>query len=112
VPVLQIPVTSADHKQGDPQASVTLVEYGDYQCPVCGLAYPLAGGFDRDSAEAWLQKGREVARAVAPGSAICGAGAAAKAASASRTSRSSTARRSLRARSAFHSATAGQCSRV
>jgi len=26
---------------GDPNAPVTLVEYGDYQCPSCGLAYPV-----------------------------------------------------------------------
>ena len=39
--ILQIPVTSADHIQGDPHAHVTLVEYGDYECPSCGLAYPI-----------------------------------------------------------------------
>jgi protein-disulfide isomerase len=38
--LLQIPVTSADHIQGDRHARVTLVEYGDYECPACGLAYP------------------------------------------------------------------------
>jgi protein-disulfide isomerase len=39
--ILQVPVTSADHIQGDPHAHVTLVEYGDYECPACGLAYPI-----------------------------------------------------------------------
>ena len=39
--ILQIAVTSADHIQGDPHAHVTLVEYGDYECPACGLAYPI-----------------------------------------------------------------------
>jgi len=39
--VLQIPVTAADHIQGDPHAHVTLVEYGDYECPACGPAYPI-----------------------------------------------------------------------
>jgi len=29
-----------DHVQGDPKAVLTLVEYGDYQCPFCGAAYP------------------------------------------------------------------------
>ncbi len=31
---------SRDHVQGDPNATLTLVEYGDYQCPFCGAAYP------------------------------------------------------------------------
>ena len=34
-------VTASDHMQGDVQAAVTLVEYGDYQCPACGEAYLL-----------------------------------------------------------------------
>lgn len=38
---LQIPVTEADHAKGRPDAPVTLVEYGDYECPHCGAAYPV-----------------------------------------------------------------------
>jgi protein-disulfide isomerase len=30
-----------DHIQGASSAVVTLVEYGDYQCPFCGDAYPI-----------------------------------------------------------------------
>ena len=36
---LMIPVGSDDHVQGAPASPVTLVEYGDYQCPYCMKAY-------------------------------------------------------------------------
>jgi protein-disulfide isomerase len=38
---LRTPIGPHDHAQGDPDASVTLVEYGDYECPHCGRAYPI-----------------------------------------------------------------------
>ena len=38
---LTIPVSAEDHAQGDANAKCTLVEYGDYQCPYCGEAYPI-----------------------------------------------------------------------
>lgn len=39
--MLKIPVSSKDHIQGNDQAPLTLVEYGDYECPYCGMAYPI-----------------------------------------------------------------------
>lgn len=38
---LTLPVSDRDHIQGNPKAKVTLVEYGDYECPHCGRAYPI-----------------------------------------------------------------------
>jgi protein-disulfide isomerase len=38
---LKPPVSEHDHVQGDPNAPLTLVEYGDYECPHCGRAHPI-----------------------------------------------------------------------
>ncbi|MEO8770808.1 MAG: thioredoxin domain-containing protein [Ferruginibacter sp.] len=34
-------VNPRDHQLGNAHASITLVEFGDYECPHCGIAHPL-----------------------------------------------------------------------
>ena len=38
---LTTPVGAGDHIEGKTSATITLVEYGDFQCSHCGEAYPL-----------------------------------------------------------------------
>lgn len=38
---LTLPDANRDHIQGPIGAAIALVEYGDYECPYCGAAYPL-----------------------------------------------------------------------
>lgn len=38
--LLKVHITQHDHVLGNPQGRVTLVEYGDYQCPHCAAAQP------------------------------------------------------------------------
>lgn len=47
MPSLKVPVTAEDHIQGNENALVTLVEYGDYECPHCGHAHTIVKQLQR-----------------------------------------------------------------
>ena len=38
---LVMPVSERDHVRGSRNASITLLEYGDYECPFCASAHPM-----------------------------------------------------------------------
>ena len=41
-------VSADDHTSGPEDAPVTLVEYGDYECPYCGAAHPIVQEIQRN----------------------------------------------------------------
>jgi protein-disulfide isomerase len=38
---LRVPISKKDNSEGNANARILLVEYGDYECPHCGAAYPI-----------------------------------------------------------------------
>jgi protein-disulfide isomerase len=46
-PRLTVDVGPDDHVRGPAVAPLTLVEYGDYECPYCGAAYPIVKEIER-----------------------------------------------------------------
>jgi len=44
---LSVPVSNHDHIRGPFDAPSTLLEYGDYECPVCAAAHPLVQAIDQ-----------------------------------------------------------------
>src|SRR3974390_1684203 len=45
---LSPPISDRDHIEGRASARLTLVEFGDYQCPYCGAAYPIVKQLQKD----------------------------------------------------------------
>jgi protein-disulfide isomerase len=46
--LLTPPVSARDHVTGSEDAAVALVEYGDYECPYCGMAYQVVKSAQRE----------------------------------------------------------------
>jgi protein-disulfide isomerase len=45
---LTVPLGDKDHVQGNVGAEFNLVEYGDYECPYCGEAFPIVKEIQRE----------------------------------------------------------------
>jgi len=44
---LTLPINRSDHIRGSLDAPLQLVEYGDYECPFCGMAHPVVQQVER-----------------------------------------------------------------
>ena len=51
VPEVPLELTDSEWMKGNPQASVALVEYGDFQCPACATYYPIVKTLTDDYGE-------------------------------------------------------------
>lgn len=51
MPPIDITVTETDHVRGALDGKVTLVEFGDFQCPACGAYEPLVRQVEKDNAD-------------------------------------------------------------
>jgi protein-disulfide isomerase len=49
-PTVTAPISASDHVRGNDQAAVTVMEYGDFQCPACGAYEPLVKQLQSDYA--------------------------------------------------------------
>ncbi|BBO30768.1 DsbA family protein [Lacipirellula parvula] len=50
---LTLPVSARDHQFGDRRAAVTIVEYGDYECPYCARAHLVVKDLADRLGDAW-----------------------------------------------------------
>jgi protein-disulfide isomerase len=46
--ILTLPTPRRDHIQGPVNAPIKLLEYGDYECPFCGQAYPIVKAIQQE----------------------------------------------------------------
>lgn len=44
-------IVEGDHVRGNPGADITIIEYGDFQCPYCARAYPTLAELQRRHGE-------------------------------------------------------------
>ncbi|MBL0730024.1 thioredoxin domain-containing protein [Piscinibacter sp. HJYY11] len=45
---LTVPLHERDHRRGSPDAPVVPIEYGDFECPYCGAAYPVLKKLEKE----------------------------------------------------------------